>query len=98
TNRPTQHLNLYVSSVSPLLKSYQDAFNDPNCRYKARLVANGGTQLKGIDIDENFSPVVKSSTIQTVMSLAISRHWLIHQLDVKNDFLHGDLSKTDYMH
>ncbi|GKD51935.1 hybrid signal transduction histidine kinase M [Tanacetum coccineum] len=65
---------------------------------RLRLWLIGGTQLKGIDIDENFSPVVKSSTIQTVMSLAISRHWLIHQLDVKNDFLHGDLSKTDYMH
>nr|GFA71536.1 ribonuclease H-like domain-containing protein [Tanacetum cinerariifolium] len=30
TNRPTERLNLYVSSVSPLPKSYRDAFNDPN--------------------------------------------------------------------
>ncbi|GJT27399.1 ribonuclease H-like domain-containing protein [Tanacetum coccineum] len=30
TNRPTQRLNLHVSYVSPLSKSYRDAFNDPN--------------------------------------------------------------------
>ncbi|GKF87715.1 ribonuclease H-like domain-containing protein, partial [Tanacetum coccineum] len=67
-------------------------------RYKARLVANGSTQLEGVDVDETFSLVVKPGTIRTVLSLDASRHWLIHQLDVKNAFLHGDLSKTVYMH
>ncbi|GJX39866.1 ribonuclease H-like domain-containing protein [Tanacetum coccineum] len=67
-------------------------------RYKARLVANGSTQLEGIDVDETFSPVVKPGTIQTVLSLATSRHSPVHQLDVKNAFLHGDLNETIYMH
>ncbi|GKC90569.1 ribonuclease H-like domain-containing protein [Tanacetum coccineum] len=67
-------------------------------RYKARLVANGSTQLAGINVDETFSPVVKPATIRTVLSLAISRHWPVHQLDVKNAFLHGSLSETEYMH
>ncbi|GKA65026.1 ribonuclease H-like domain-containing protein [Tanacetum coccineum] len=57
--------------------------------YKARLVANGSTQLEGVDVNETFSPVVKPGTIQTVFSLAASRHWPIHQLDVKNAFLHA---------
>ncbi|GKE45001.1 ribonuclease H-like domain-containing protein, partial [Tanacetum coccineum] len=117
TNRPTKRLNLHVSSVSPLPKSYRDAFSDPNWknamrdeyhaliktklrlyRYKARLVANGSTQLEGVDVDETFSPLVKPGTIRTILSLAASRHWPIYQLDVKNTFLHGDLSKTVYMH
>ncbi|GKD43908.1 ribonuclease H-like domain-containing protein, partial [Tanacetum coccineum] len=67
-------------------------------RYKARLVANGNTQLEGIDVDETFSPVVKPCTIQTVLSLATSQYWSVHQLDVKNAFLHDDLSETIYMH
>nr|GEW03808.1 ribonuclease H-like domain-containing protein [Tanacetum cinerariifolium] len=67
-------------------------------RYKARLVTNGSSQQLGVDFDETFSPIVKPSTIHTVLSLAMSRKWLIHQLDVKNAFLNGDLFVTVYMH
>ncbi|GJR05694.1 ribonuclease H-like domain-containing protein [Tanacetum coccineum] len=67
-------------------------------RYKARLVANGRSQQQGIDCDETFSLVVKLATIRTVLSLAVSRQWPIHQSDVKNAFLHGHLTETVYMH
>ncbi|GKA94005.1 ribonuclease H-like domain-containing protein [Tanacetum coccineum] len=67
-------------------------------RYKACLVANGSSQQLGVDFDETFSPVVKLVTIRTVLSLVVSRQWPIHQLDVKNVFLNGDLSETVYMH
>ncbi|GJW78576.1 ribonuclease H-like domain-containing protein [Tanacetum coccineum] len=66
--------------------------------YKARLVANGSSQQLGVDFDETFSSVVKPATILTVLSLAVSRKWPIHQLDVKNAFLNGDLSEIVYMH
>lgn len=67
-------------------------------RYKAHLVVNGRSKQHGIDYDETFSPVFKPATIRTVLSLVVSRHWPIHQLDVKNAFLHGHLLEIVYMH
>ena len=61
-------------------------------RYKARLVGDGKTQQVGVDCGETFSPVVKPSSIRTVLCIALSKSWSIHQLDVKNAFLNGALS------
>ncbi|GJZ30201.1 ribonuclease H-like domain-containing protein [Tanacetum coccineum] len=67
-------------------------------RYKACLVANGSSQQIAVDYDETFSPVVNLATIRIVLSLTASRHWLVHQLDVNNAFLHGHLSESVHMH
>ena len=63
-------------------------------RYKARWVLRGFTQRPGVDYDETFSPVVKPATARTVLSLTLSHSWPVHQLDVKNDFLHVTLSES----
>lgn len=66
-------------------------------RYKARLITQGFSQQPGLDFDDMFIPVIKPTTIHTVLSIAISCYRPIHQLDVKNAFLHGDLAEEMYM-
>jgi hypothetical protein len=60
------------------------------------LGPSGHPQRPGVDYDETFSPVLKFSTVRTILSLALSRDWVIHQLDVKNAFLHDNLMEIVY--
>lgn len=64
--------------------------------YKARWVLRGFTQCPGVDFGETFSPVVKPATIRTVLTVALSHDWPVHQLDVKNAFLCGTMDETVY--
>lgn len=66
-------------------------------RYKARLVAKGYTQTYGIDYLEMFALVAKMNTVRVILFLAANRGWELHQFDVKNAFLHGDLKEESFM-
>lgn len=60
-------------------------------------IASGITQVASVDYSKTFALVAKTNSLR-VLSIAAIRHWTLHQLDVKNIFLHGDLHEKVYMH
>ena len=58
-------------------------------KYKARFVARGFSQIKGIDYEENFAPIAWYSSIRTILALSKHMGWHIHQMDVNIVFLNG---------
>ena len=71
--------------------------NDEVDLYKARLVAQGYSQTYGIDYEEVFSPVVRYSSIRTLLALANAHDLEIHQMDVTIAFLTESLEYDIYM-
>jgi hypothetical protein len=66
-------------------------------RYKARLVAKGYAQTHGIDYEETFAPIAKMAIMRAVIAVPTSRGWVLHQMDVKNAFLHDKLQEKVYL-
>src|SRR5882762_5595928 len=66
-------------------------------KYKAHLVTKGFTQVEGIDYDETFAPVMKFSSLQTVLALAAKYDLEVHQMDVKAAYLNGVLEEEIYL-
>ena len=66
-------------------------------RKKARLVAKGFSQVKGLDFDQVFSPVVHFETVHLMLALATLENWYITGLDIWSAYLYGKLNKEIYM-
>jgi Reverse transcriptase (RNA-dependent DNA polymerase) len=66
-------------------------------KYKARVVAQGFTQVENIDYDETFAPVAKFASLRTILAIAAKEDLEVHQMDVKSAYLNGVLKEEIFM-
>jgi hypothetical protein len=66
-------------------------------KYKARFVAQGFSQIEGIDYGETFAPFARYSSIRSILALSTQMGWCIHQMDLKTVFLNGIIEEEVYI-
>jgi hypothetical protein len=88
--------NVPVLSLKWVFKIKQDQ-NGKIERYKARIVARGFAQIKGVNFDKTFSPVVKKRTVRVLCAIAVLKGWEIHHLDVLTAYLNSPLEEIIYV-
>ena len=66
-------------------------------RNKAKQVAQGYNQQKGIDNDETFAPIARLEAIRVLLAFAAYKGFVLYQMDVKSAFLNGFISEEVYV-
>ena len=56
-------------------------------------MAQGFSQIPGVDYFDTFAPVAKLASIQAVLSLAAAEDMELHQIDIKGAYLNGELTE-----
>jgi len=81
-----------------VFRAKKDAAGNVVC-HKAQLVAQGYSQVEGIDYFNTFAPVATLASIRTVLAMAARSDLELHQIDIKGAYLNGTLTddKVIYM-
>jgi hypothetical protein len=66
-------------------------------RNKAHLVAQGFSQVKGLDFRETFAPITRLEAIRILLAFAASKVFKLYQIDVKSAFLNGVIQEEVYV-
>ncbi|XRB18493.1 retrovirus-related Pol polyprotein [Pseudoscourfieldia marina] len=66
-------------------------------RYKARLVAQGFSQIHGVDYSETYAPVVQYQTLRTLLAIYSARGFYFGQIDVETAYLYALVQELIYM-
>src|ERR1700678_902798 len=67
-------------------------------RYKARLVAQGFSQVPGVDYFDTYAPVARLASIRTVLAFAAAEDLETGQIDIKGAYLNGELAENEVIY
>jgi hypothetical protein len=90
--RPKQN----VIGTKWVFQNKQDE-NSVVTRIKARLVAQGFTQIEGLDFGETNAPVARLESIRILLAYATHHDFKLYQMDMKSAFLNGPISELVYV-
>ncbi|KAK1680147.1 hypothetical protein QYE76_040995 [Lolium multiflorum] len=79
-----------------IFKNKQDEFGNV-VRNKARLVAQGFSQIEGIDFGETYALVARLESIRIFLAYASHHNFKLQQMDVQSAFLNGPLHEEVYV-
>nr|GEW64297.1 copia protein [Tanacetum cinerariifolium] len=80
------------------IEAMQEELNEfERLENKARLVARGYRQEKGIDFEESFAPVARLEAIRIFLAYVAHKNMVVYQMDVKTAFLNGNLREEVYV-
>ena len=65
--------------------------------YKDIFFSKGFSQVQGVDYIETFAPIAKMDSIGLFLSIVVYKPWQVHHMDVKSDFIHGEIHEYIYM-
>ena len=65
-------------------------------KLKARVVAQGFSQVEGEDFDDTYSPVSRLASLRALLSIVSAKNLFLFQMDADTAFLNGTLNETIY--
>jgi hypothetical protein len=71
--------------------------NSAILKYEACVVAQGFTQIEGVNYNETFAPVAKLASLRVILALAAELDLEVHQMDIKSAYLNGELKEDIFM-
>jgi hypothetical protein len=66
-------------------------------RNKACLVAQGFSQLEGLDFGETFAPIAHLEAIMILLAFDMFKGFKLYQMDMKSAFLNGVIQEVVYV-
>jgi len=80
-----------------VLKAKKDAAGNITC-YKARLVAQGFSQISGVDYNDTYALVAKLASMHAVIAMANCLGMEMHQIDIKGAYLNSELNDNEVLY